>query len=354
LHVLRTFGDDYGNRLVEGIGKGPELVYDLIAQHNISCEARQTGLIFAAHTQSAATGLAEKTRFLKARNVEARILEPSETAELVGSRYYQMALLDPRGGTLNPLGYVRGLAMAAEKLGAKVFEDSRATAIRRDGNGWMVETAASHAKARFVVLATDAYTDDLWPGLRQSIIPLRAYQATSEPLSPNVAESILPYGHAITDTRRLYSGIRKRADGRLHLSVDGPAFSNDGQASIAMAQRRIRDVFPQIGDLKWPEQVAGWVGMTEDQYPHLHHVDDGVYAAVGLNGRGIAFGTLLGREVAKRILGRDEREMMLPLTPLKAINVRPFSRPLVGALINWYRLLDRLDIAQGYVGRRSA
>ena len=51
--------------------------------------------------------------------------------------------------------------------------------------------------------------------------------------------------------------------------------------------------------------------MTTDQYPHLHRLDDGVYAAVGLSGRGIAFGTLLGREVTKRILGNPEQEMLV-------------------------------------------
>ena len=98
------------------------------------------------------------------------------------------------------------------------------------------------------------------------------------------------------------------------------------------------------------EEVCGWVGMTVDQYPHLHRLDDGVFAAVGLSGRGIAFGTLLGREVTKRILGKPEHEMMLPLTPLAPIVVRPVARPLVGALLNWYRLRDRADLARGYVG----
>jgi glycine/D-amino acid oxidase-like deaminating enzyme len=353
-HVLRTFGPEHGNRLIDGLGAGPDLVFNLITRYAMSCEAQKTGLIFAAHTPAAARDLEAKARFLQTRGVRAEILDAAGTERVTGSRYYQTVLVEPRGGTLNPLAYARGLALAAVSEGARLFEASRATAVRRQGKRWLVETSNGRVEARFVVLATDAYTDDLWPGLRQTIIPLRGYQIVSEPLSDNLARAILPGGHPLTDTRRLFSGIRKRADNRLHVSIDGPAFDIAGHPSAAKATQRVRDVYPHIGELKWQEEVSGWVGMTTDQYPHMHRLDDGVFAAVGLSGRGIAFGTLLGREVTKRILGKPEQEMLLPLTPLRPFVVRPIARPLIGALINWYRLRDRADLAQGYVGARSA
>jgi glycine/D-amino acid oxidase-like deaminating enzyme len=349
-HVLRSFGPEYGHRLIEGLGSGPELVFDLIARYAICCEAKKTGLIFGAHTPAAARNLEEKARFLQTRCVGAEILEADDAARLTGSRYYKSILVEPRGGTLNPLAFARGLARAASSEGAQIFEQSRAVAIRKHGRGWLVETANGRVEAKFVVLATDAYTDDLWPGLRQSIIPLRGYQIVSEPLSDNLARSILPNGHPLTDTRRLFSGIRKRADRRLHLSVDGPAFDIAGRPSLAMARQRVRDVYPHIGEVAWREEVSGWVGMTTDQYPHVHRLDDGIFGAVGLSGRGIAFGTLLGQEVTRRILGRPEQEMLLPLTPLRPIAGWAMARPLAGALINWYRLRDRADLARGYVG----
>jgi glycine/D-amino acid oxidase-like deaminating enzyme len=348
-HVLQTFGREYGNRLIDGLGAGPELVFDLIARYAIDCEADKTGLIFAAHTPAAARDLEAKARFLQTRGVGAEVVDASETERLIGSRYYKTALIEPRGGTINPLAYARGLAQAVGAADALIFEHSRATAVRREGSRWVVATKKGRVAARFVALATDAYTDDLWPGLRQTLIPLRAYQIISAPLSDNLARGILPGGHPVTDTRRLYSGIRKRTDGRLHLSIDGPVFDISGHASVAAAKRRAREVFPRLGALEWREEVCGWVGMTADQYPHLHRLDDGVFAAVGLSGRGIAFGTLLGREVIRRILGKPEQEMLLPLTPLRPIAVRPFARPLVGALINWYRVRDRVDLARGYV-----
>ena len=87
------------------------------------------------------------------------------------------------------------------------------------------------------------------PGSSASLVPLRAYQLVSEPLSENLRAAILPERQLLTDTRRLYAGVRLRADGRLQMSVDGPPFSIGGRANIAKAERRIRKLFPQIGNI---------------------------------------------------------------------------------------------------------
>ena len=342
--VLQHFGPHWGERLVSGLAGGPDLVFGLIARHGIECEAVRAGLIFAAHNRAAIAGLDRRARFWHERGADVERIGRDALITLTGSRYYEAALLDRRGGTLNPLGYARGLARAAVGAGARLFENSRVLSLHRAGGGWRLTTARGEITAAQVVLATDAYSDDLWPGLRRSLIPLRAYQLVSAPLSDNLRRSVLPGGQSLSDTRRLYSGIRQRPDGRLHLSVDGPAFSNAGSAFIAKSTNRVRDVFPQVGALAWEHAVAGWVGMTEDQYPHIHRLAPGLIAAIGLSGRGIAFGTLLGREVSKRLTGVPEQDWMLPDTPLRPIRVKPFARPLVGALLHTYRLLDRWDL----------
>ena len=348
-HILATFGPERGERLIDSLAGGPDLVFALIAQHGIACDAAKQGLLFAAHTPKAAAALAAQARFWQARGAPVAFETNAAAERLTGSRYYPGVLHEPRGGTLNPLGYARGLARAAIAAGACIFEDSRAVAIEHAGLRWSVRTARGAVEAEHVVLATDAYTDDLWPGLRRSIVPLRGYSLTSQRLTDNLRRTVLPGGQSLTDTRRLYSGIRVRADGRLQVSVDGPPFSADARAFAAKAARRIREVYPQLGAITWEGGSAGWVGMTADHYPHVHVLARGVIAALGLNGRGIAFGTLLGRDAARRVLGRPEHELMLPVTPLRPLAVKSVTPVLVGALIKLYRALDRLELRRGYV-----
>jgi len=352
-HIYSTFGADYGERLINLLATGPDVVFGLIEKNEIDCQPIRTGLLFAAHTKSAAARLEKRAKFWQGRSQPVELLEGRGLESTVGSRYYPVALIDFRGGCVNPLGFARGLAKLAILAGARLFENSRATALLKNGKGWRLKAGNGEVLADTVVLATDGYTDDLWPGLRQAIVPVRAYHVLSTPLGENLRKSILPGGQSLTDSRRLYSGIRVRPDGRLHMSVDGPPFSNDGTAFKRHATKRVQTLFAQVDDLSWEEEMAGWVGISADQYPRIHPLDHGAFGAVGLSGRGIAFGTLLGSELARRVLNVPESECALPLTPLRTLPTPALTRLMAHSLISLYRILDRIELNSGYVNGQS-
>jgi glycine/D-amino acid oxidase-like deaminating enzyme len=260
-------------------------------------------------------------------------------------------MLDRRAGGVNPHAYARGLARAASHAGARIFTHSKAECLVRESARWRVHSGRGSLLAQKVVIATDAYTDDLWPGLKRTIVPLRAYQLISEPLSENIRATILPDRQLLTDTRRLYAGVRLRQDGRLQMSVDGPALSIGGRVNIAKAERRIHDLFPRIGNLRWAEEWSGWVAMTKDHFPHLHQLAPNLWASIGFNGRGIALASLVGRDVARRLGGFAEKDLFLPVTQPRPIRGHSALRPLLFALINCYRLRDAIDLRKLPAGR---
>ena len=83
-----------------------------------------------------------------------------------------------------------GVRIAAE-TGARIATGTRVTRLRQDAGGWRAETALGHElRARSVVLATNAYSGDLVPWLRESLVTLHSFQ---------IATSVLP---AELDRRR--------------------------------------------------------------------------------------------------------------------------------------------------------
>lgn len=342
--VLAAFGPDWGERLIAGAAAGPAFVAGLIARHRIDCEQSSHGLLFAAHAPKAEPSLERRARFWAGRDADVAMLHGAALEAATGTRFYRAALLDRRGFCLNPLAYARGLARAAIAAGVVVHEASPALSLQPLSGRWQIRTRQGTLEAEHVVLATDAYTDGLWPGLSRTIVPLRAYQLVSRPLSDNARRSVLPGGYALTDTRRLYSGIRLRADGRLHLSVHGPAFRNAGVPDVAAATKRVATLFPDLPPLVWNSSVVGWVGMTMDQYPHIHRLAPGLLAAIGLSGRGIALGTLLGREAALRVLRRAEAEWMLPNTRFRPVLLKHLAVPLLSGLLALSGALDGLEL----------
>ena len=347
--LLERFGRDLGERLIQAAGEGADLVFGLIERHRMACTAARNGLILAAHTPQALEGLRRRVDFWRPRGVALPVLDGAGTAEAIGGGAYWGALIEPRGGTIDALAYVRGLASAARDAGAAIHVLSRATALAREGTAWRLRTAHGSVRADKVLLCTNAYTDDLWPGLRLSILPLRLYQLVTEPVPEHLRHLILPGGRALTDTRRLVSGVRVHANGRIHVSGDGVPFGPERKPDYEASSRRLLTLFPQLGAVDWAFHWSGWVAMTSDQVPHLHELAPGVLAGLGYSGRGIALATVMGRELARGALGARVRDLLIPPSPLSPpayFRFPSLAHAAVRSLMASYRLRDAMELAR--------
>lgn len=336
------FGPQLGPRLVQAVGNGPDYLFRLVERLGISCGARQNGWIQPAHSQAALQTVQRRARQWRDRGVAARILDSGQTAALLGSQAYVGGWLDSRGGAIQPLSYARGLAARAADFGARIHEGSPALRTTRDGNGWRVETPGGAIAADTLVLATNAYTDGLWPSLRRSVVPTFSLQVATDPLPETIRRTILPQGHAASDTLRLLRYYQIDCDGRFVLGARGPFRDNVGPAHAGEHLRHIRQLYPQLDGVPIRHVWSGQVAMTADHLPHLHVLAPGVFAALGYNGRGVALTTTMGRFLAALASGEAAETIDFPVTPLRPLPLHRFNRLAVRAVTQYYRLRDRI------------
>ena len=131
-------------------------------------------------------------------------LSAVEVAELLGTDAYNGGIMDPRGGNIHPLNFALGLADAAIAVGAKVYGQTKVETVSTGGPLHTITSMHGRVRARKVLVCTNGYTDDLIPGLRQSVVPIRSVQVATAPLSDNLRASILSGLHAPSDIRRCY------------------------------------------------------------------------------------------------------------------------------------------------------
>ena len=344
--VIARYGAAAGQRLIDAAEQGPVVLAELIKRHGIDCGYALPGIIMAAHTEQALRAHARRVDYWQARGRPVELLDRRQAADMIGSDYYLGAAIDRRGGKINPLAYVRGLARAAIKAGAALHEGTRATKLARDGGRWKLTTRGGQGEieADRVFLCTNAYTDNLWPGLRATIVPVRAYQFASRPLRDNVAKSILPGGQPMTDSRRLLSGIRMHhGDGRLQFGGLGPAFGPQGEPHWRAARARLQRLFPQLGELEADFWWSGFMAFNADNSWQIHELAPGLMAMLGCNGRGVVLATLWGRELARHAAGVAASEFVLPPSAPRRLWLHPVARPLVTGLIKYYRLRDAIE-----------
>src|SRR6218665_54858 len=226
-----------------------------------------------------------------------------------------------------PLGYARGLARAAIASGAAVYTQTAVTGARADGALWRLSTARGHSvTARQVVVATNtaqSLAPDAWPQLQRELARLPYFNVATEPLPPASPQKILPRAHRLSHTPTFFAPGRLDAGGRLVCGSVGALTPGARNAHLQWARRAIARQFPALGGIAIEHQWYGWIDTTAHHLPHLHRLAGNVWSLSGYNGRGIAPGTILGRELAWMLRGKIQpQDMSLPVTALGPIRFK--------------------------------
>jgi glycine/D-amino acid oxidase-like deaminating enzyme len=161
------------------------------------------------------------------------------------------------------------------------------------------------------------------PGLRTEQVALPFFHAATAPLGDNVRRTILPEGQGAWDTRTVIGCFRLDAAGRLIVGSVGALRGAGAGIHRGWARRHIRSLFPQLGEVALEHEWYGQIGMTNDHLPRLHAPAENLIALAGYNGRGIAPGTVFGRELARHLAGEVPlEEMPLPVSAAKDARFR--------------------------------
>ena len=340
--VEAHFGGIYGPRLVQLSGNAPDYLFGLIDRLGIECEARREGTIRAARKPGQAAALRASVDQWRRRGAPLEIWDASRVAGATGTPRYAAATFDPRGGSVNPLSLARGLAAAAIGAGAVIYGSSRAQRLERAGTGWQVHTPGGTVHAEKVVLATDGYSDELWPGLRTSIVPLYSSIIASEPLPAELAATILPGGGVVYESGEITTYYRLDRDGRLLMGGRGAQRRATRRADYQQLVRIALRLWPTLAAINWTHWWNGQFALTADFYPRLHSPERNLLIALGYSGRGVALATAVGQQLAAACSGTDIATLALPVTSVPQVPFHRLWRLGVAARVAYGTVLDGL------------
>ncbi len=341
--LIEHFGPARGEALVSFAAATADAVFDLITKERLDVPFVRSGWIQAAHTQTAMQAAEKRHAQWAARGADATLLDAATIARLTGARGYVGGWLDSRAGVIHPLAFAHDLARLATAAGARLTANCRVKGLRQRGGRWIVETQEGRMEATKVVVATNAYSGALVPGLSQSIVPLHSFQIATARLPEKTLARILPGGQAVSGSRRILVYYRRSHDGRLMLGGRGRMGRPRADTDWAHIERALLRLYPRIEGVPIEKRWFGRVCVTPDHLPHLHEPSPGLIAAVGCQGRGVGLMTALGQRIAAYLASGDRYDLPFPVTPVAPIPLHRFRQVGVAAAIAWYRMLDGLE-----------
>lgn len=342
--ILVHFGDEQGARLNAFAESTADVLFRTIADERLDVPHERSGWIQACHTGTALDAAAERHRQWAARGADVELLDSAAIAGMIGSSNYLGGFHDRRAGLVQPYAFVMELARIAEEAGTLISENVRCARLRKAAGRWRATTdSGSEIDAAKVLLATNAYTDALIPGLARTLVPLHSFQVATAVMPEELQRDILPGRPAVSDSRRIILYFRKSPDGRLVLGGRGRMALPRGAVDWAHLENGLKRIFPALEGLPIEKRWFGRVAMTVDGLPHIHVPEERLVTVVGCQGRGVAMMTAIAEPLVDFLETGDRKRLPFPVTPVRPIPFHAFRQIGVAATIAWYRMLDAAE-----------
>ena len=324
--AIAHFGLDEARRLAAvGLANIKEL-----ADFAKDCDLELSGQLAVALTEShleALPGLLKAAEMVGIPGYQ--LLDAQAVKARLNSPCYLGGVFLPGGGIVNPIKLVDRLASWLKECGVTILEQSRVTAV----SAGKIELASQTISADKVILATDAYTHKLLPGLLHRFIPLYDYILVSEPLTASELASLNWQGReGVTDCRNFFNYYRLTADNRVlwgtseaqYYAPHGVGEQYDhSESHYESLKTSFARFFPQLKDIVWSYSWGGPIASTTRLTPFFGTAyNDTVLYALGYTGHGLG-----STRVAAKILAHMALHKPSELLNLKLATTKPMPYP---------------------------
>jgi gamma-glutamylputrescine oxidase len=221
------------------------------------------------------------------------------------SERYFYAINYLRAFAIHPLNYALSLAVAAERDGARIFENTPAMSIDPVGVRKRIVTPGARLRASHVVLCGNFQIDSLIPRLGATLVPVTTYVITTAPLGASLAEAV-GYRGAVSDTDLADNHYRIVGGDRLMFSGRSTAWARNPRRYARELSADIKKTYPQFGDVAVDYAWSGTLGIPVHRMPQIGELDPGVWLASGFGGHGLNTTAMAGNLIARAIVEGDQ------------------------------------------------
>jgi len=265
-----------------------------------------------------------------------RKISPLLDRQCLGARFR------PSDGCLFPFRLINALCARAAEAGAEIHTWTKVEEILFDSGVAGVRTEEGIIEADAVVVAANAWTAALLPGI--PVVPLRSLAVLTEPVPP---VPVITFEAELKG--KIIYGCTQTERG--NILVGGPPevpVGREGQfnESVSLEEMRINAsiipaLFPRLKDISIIRTWAGAMGATPDGLPCVGSVgkNRGLYVAAGY-ANGLSWGVVTGKLLAQLVAEGESSISLDTLDPAR------FERKVY----DWPKEYDYTILAE-YLGR---
>lgn len=343
-YLLKKLGLERAREIVTLTQNARKLIRSRIEKYNIDCGPIHDGVITASwrnNDDELKSYVAESNENF---NTGFEFWPRDRVREVCHTDKYYGAVYSAQDFQFHPLRYVHGIAAALAGLGGRIFENTPATAIEKQGAQWVVRTENGTIRAKHVVLCCSIYLDKLDAKLANASFPVQTYITVTKPIDDDLLAQSINTRCAISDMRFCSDYYRRLDGGRVLWGGRVALFANPSDIAGMMLSDMFK-VYPQLkGKVEADYSWAGLLCYAPHKMPQLGEVEPGYWYATGFGGHGISPTTVAGEVVAAAIAEGDKTYKSFEPFGIGYAGGR-MGRYVAQLVYLWWRARDYLSVA---------
>lgn len=322
-----------------------ETVERLVRQESIDCDFRRNGRIKLAAKPAHYEKLAATYEILRREvDPDVQLVPADRIRDEVGSDAFHGGLIQATSAQMHMGRFGVGLAEAAARKGARIYESAAVTALERlPGSTYRITSKKGVIDAAQVLIATGTTTHGPFEWFQRRLAPIGSFIVVTEPLPSTQLARLLPTRRSYVTSKNIGNYFRATPDdrllfgGRARFAMSNP---ESDQKSGRILRATLATVFPELANVGIDYCWGGLVDMTADRLPRAGE-HQGLYFSMGYSGHGVQMSVHMGEVMADVMDGHVERNPWRDLEWPKIPGhfAKPWLLPLVGA---YYRVQDIL------------
>ncbi len=301
--VLRVEAERQASLVFSFALRNRDRLKQIIEQERLACDFSPKGWLYLAHTEGEEQAICDELALANGQDQQIEIWSRMKIRREFGFERGFIGRFVPGDGTYHPAKFVYGVLQVAVNAGVQVYTGVAVRKVHdvRDGRH-VIDTGEGSLLAKSIIVATNAFTRELFPELR-AIRPAQSQISVTE-FAPDRCR-----GRAVTcEEGPVYfnqprGGAR---DGLAPLLLGGgkdrplrnPSSRRRSQKTHARLLELRDRYFPELHKRPFSTEWIGPIALTPDQLPAIGFLKPSILVTAGFNGYGGSYCVAAGQVAA--------------------------------------------------------
>ena len=342
--LFKEYGDQMAVDFIKESIDSYRFLEDRVNGYHTEVKFQKTGRLVLAHSKKKLEALRKKTDLLnKLTNLKLDFLKNIDHEIL--NDYYKGGMLVHDAASIHPSLFYKFLLDKALNCKLDIFSPCKLLSHKKIENYHIVNTTEGIVKTKFLLFATNGYSEKEIGKENYNIIGVPSYIAVTNEIGTEAISKVMPKLRMYSDTKNDLFYFRPTPDHKRLLFGAFPVWAYQKESSRFVESffyKNISRILPSLNNFKINYIWGGKVGVTFNTLPQVKNENNRLYV-FGCNGSGVALMPYLGYKSISLITKKNNS--MITITKIN--NKKNYFKKIISFLLPivgiYYRKKEEIE-----------